>query len=109
MKKNDDIIASFAGMEMRSGWNIRQSSKAHGHPVTFTLPEQEETAICAAEKERREGTLRRTRWYGEHAAELRAREALLNAVFDRISHSDRSALWPSLPLHAGFRNQALPF
>ena len=102
---SDEFIANFAGMELRrgggGGGGAAVGREAHGR-VSFatSLPEQEDAASRAVQHERREEKLRQERWYGPHAAEVRAREAMLNETFDRISHVERPVVWPSVPLRA---------
>jgi hypothetical protein len=101
LELNDEIVALFAGMEQRRAARCaggRASSAKSRRSTDMQLPAQEDAASRAAQRDRREGRQRQQRLYGEHASEVRAREAVLNASFDRAVRNLNPPPWPSAPL-----------
>lgn len=65
---------------------------------TYALPAQEDEASRAAQIERQGERQRKDKLYGNHASDVRALEALLNASFDRAARTQMPPMWPSVPL-----------
>ena len=77
---------------------IQQPCPSESAPADMQLPAQEDAASRAAQRERHDARARQERLYGAHAADVRAREAVLNAAFDHAVRTRNPPLWPSVPL-----------
>ena len=101
---DDKLVALLARSQMkrrhpkaRAG-TLSSRARATGHGQLFALPAREEEASRIAQMERRRERELKAVLYGEHAGEVRALEARLNAPFDRAMRTDAPPMWPSVPL-----------
>ena len=101
---DDELVALLARSQMkrrlpkaRAG-TLSSRARATGHGQPFALPAREEEASRIAQVERRQERELKAVLYGEHAGEVRALEARLNAPFDRAMRTDAPPMWPSVPL-----------
>ena len=101
---DDKLVALLARSQMkrrhpkaRAG-TLSSRARAAGHGQLFALPAREEEASRIAQMERRRERELKAVLYGEHAGEVRALEARLNAPFDRAMRTDAPPMWPSVPL-----------
>ena len=98
---NDEIVALFAGMEQRRNAKAARRRNPRGATAATpanALPEQEDAASRAAQRERARVRRRCDARYGAHATEVRNLEAALNRSFDRVSRVQNPPLWPSVSL-----------
>ena len=105
MALNDEIVALFAGMEARrerrarrEGGRTRPDAAGTPRKADVVLPPQEDEASRMALGEREAARERRAALYGTHVGEVRALEAVVNALFDRAVRDHNPPLWPTVPL-----------
>ena len=100
---NQDIVALFAGMELRRAAKAARrrphatpSERKAGNEVT--MPEREDAAARKVQKERQRARAQQEHLYGSRAAEVRALEANLNQSYDHAVRNFRPPTWPSVPM-----------
>ena len=95
---NDEFLLGFVASE-GSDVSSRASRRPAAGPAASNsaLPQREDEASRAAQREARQRRQQQELRYGPRAPEGRALEAALNERFDRVSQAHAPALWPSVP------------
>lgn len=93
---NDEFLHGFVASE---GSDASSSRRPAAGPAASNsaLPQREDEASRAAQREARQRRQQQELRYGPRASEVRALEAALNERFDRVSQAHAPALWPSVP------------
>merc|ERR1740139_126463 len=94
---NDEFLHGFVASE---GGDASRASRARATGPAASnsaLPQREDEASRAAQREVRQRPQQQELRYGPRAPEVRALEAALNERFDRVSQVHAPVLWPSVP------------
>ena len=96
---NDEFLHGFVALEGGDASSRAISRRPAAGPAASNsaLPQREDEASRAAQREARQRRQQQELRYGPRAPQVRALEAALNERFDRVSQAHAPALWPSVP------------
>ena len=94
---NEEFLHGFVASEGGDASRASRARPAGPAASNSALPQREDEASRAAQREARQRRQQQERRYEPRAAEVRALEAALNERFDRVSQAHAPALWPSVP------------